>query len=57
MQKSCEQRKSLASEKRSRQNIFEARDAESGSARDYASEPHLLIFNDKNISKKSFRYI
>lgn len=54
MQKNCEQRKRLASEKRSRQNTFEAREAESGSARDYASEHHLLIFNDKNISKKFF---
>lgn len=40
----CEQRKSLASENRSKQNIFEAREAESGSACDCASERDHLFF-------------
>lgn len=43
---------SLASEKRSRQNIFKAREAESGSACDCASELDHLLFNDKNIFQK-----
>lgn len=48
----CEQRKSLASENRSRQNIFEAREAESGSACDCASERDHLLLHDKNIFQK-----